>query len=84
MNTRHKRTLVLIFSDPVSKNIPWRDLELLLVHIGAEIIEGRGSRVSFVKNGHIASFHRPHPAKEAKPYQIKDARNFLMHLGYQP
>jgi hypothetical protein len=30
------------------------------------------------------SFHRPHPAKEAKRYQVRDAREFLIKLGYQP
>ncbi|WP_206194571.1 type II toxin-antitoxin system HicA family toxin [Shewanella litoralis] len=43
-----------------------------------------GSRVRFHKNGVIASFHRPHPKKEAKPYQVKDARCFLKQLGVEP
>lgn len=38
---------------------------------GARIIEGRGSRVRFELNGVIATFHRPHPQKEAKPYSGK-------------
>jgi len=53
----------------------------LLVAIGARVIEGRGSRVSFEKDGVIASFHRPHPDKEAKRYQVRDARDFLSQIG---
>ena len=56
-------------------------IESLLIALGSEVIEGRGSRVRFVLNGVVASFHRPHPAKEAKPYQIRDARSFLEQVG---
>jgi hypothetical protein len=44
---------------------------------GARMIEGNGSRVRFELNGIVATFHRPPPAKEAKPYQVRDARTFL-------
>ena len=59
-------------------------MESLLVAAGARIIEGGGSRVRFEKDGVIASFHRPHPAKEARRYQIRDAREFLTKIGVQP
>ena len=48
------------------------------------MIEGPGSRVRFGKDGVIASFHRPHPAKEAKRYQVRDARAFLIKTGIKP
>lgn len=44
----------------------------------------KGSRVKFEKDGIIASFHRPHPDKEAKRYQVRDAREFLMQIGVTP
>jgi hypothetical protein len=31
-----------------------------------------------------ATFHRPHPKKEAKPYQVRDARRFLEEAGIKP
>ena len=34
--------------------------------------------------GVIAAFHRPHPAKEAKKYQVEDARLFLERIGVKP
>ncbi|MFJ3484937.1 type II toxin-antitoxin system HicA family toxin [Pseudomonas sp. NPDC090202] len=43
-----------------------------------------GSRVRFELNGVVATFHRPHPDKEAKPYQVRDARAFLEQAGVVP
>ncbi|QPG65905.1 type II toxin-antitoxin system HicA family toxin [Pseudomonas sp. BIGb0427] len=62
----------------------WARIESLLVGAGARVIEGRGSRVRFELNGVIATFHRPHPDKDAKPYQIRDARYFLEQAGVTP
>ncbi len=84
MNSKQRKTLNAIFTDPVSPNIAWKDIESLLVAAGSEVIEGSGSRVRFNKEGAIATFHRPHPKKEAKPYQVKDARSFLIQIGIQP
>ena len=84
MNSRQKKTLKAVFRDPVAATLAWKDIESLLVATGAEVIEGRGSRVRFTKGGHIASFHRPHPHKEAKPYQVRDARQFLMQIEVIP
>jgi hypothetical protein len=84
MNASHRKTLVAVFNDPVSKTLEWRRIEALLVAVGCQLIEGNGSRVRFGKAGHIATFHRPHPAKEAKPYQVRDARQFLENLGVKP
>lgn len=52
--------------------------------VGCERVEGRGSRVRFVHTGRIVTFHRPHPTKEAKPYQVEGARAFLDQLGVKP
>jgi hypothetical protein len=83
MNSKQKRTLIAIYTDPVSCSLAWKDIESLFVSLKAEVIEGNGSRVRFHKDGVIASFHRPHPKKEAKPYQVKDARIFLKQLGVE-
>lgn len=84
MNAAHCKTLIAVFTDPVSKSLEWRRIEALLVAIGCRVIEGNGSRVRFEKDGIVASFHRPHPTKEAKPYQVRDARQFLENLGVKP
>ena len=84
MNSKQIKTLNAVFTDPVSSSIAWKNIESLLVAAGAEVIEGSGSRVRFNKDGVIATFHRPHPQKEAKPYQVKDVRSFLIQIGVQP
>ena len=64
--------------------LEWRHIESLFLALGAQTIEGNGSRVRFVLNGVVATFHHPHPAKEAKeakPYQVRDARIFLENAG---
>lgn len=84
MNSKQRRILEAVFTDPVSASIDWSDIESLLVSVGCETIEGNGSRVRFSYEGIIAAFHRPHPEKEAKKYQIKDAREFLSKIGVKP
>lgn len=84
MNSKHRKTLEAVFTDPVSGTVAWADVESLLVAAGAEVIEGRGSRVRFVLGEEVATFHRPHPAKEAKRYQVRDARDFLERIGVTP
>ena len=75
MNSKHRKTLAALFTDPVSGTIEWAAVESLLLAAGAHVIEGRGSRVRFEKDGEVGTFHRPHPAKEAKRYQVRDVRD---------
>ena len=84
MNSRHRRTLAAIFAEPVSGTIAWSAIERLLLAVGCTVVEGSGSRVRFEKGGVIATFHRPHPHKEAKRYQVRDAREFQVKLGIKP
>ncbi len=84
MKAAHQRTLTAIFASPTPANLAWREIEALFVAVGAQVIEGRGSRVRFALNGVVATFHRPHPQKEAKPYQVRDARDFLTQAGIKP
>jgi hypothetical protein len=84
MNSRHRKTLAAIFSNPTPKTMVWADIEALFLALGCEIIEGDGSRVRFIRDDIIGYFHRPHPKKEAAPYQIRDAKTFLIKLGAEP
>jgi hypothetical protein len=84
MNSKQKRTLEAVFTDPVSGTIEWAAIESLLVAVGCRVIEGSGSRVRFVRGEEAEFFHRPHPAKEAKRYQVKAAKGFLTRLGVEP
>lgn len=84
MNGKQKKTLGAVFKDPVSGTIDWDDIESLLIAVGCKVIEGSGYSVRFDHNGHVASFHRSHPAREAKRYQVRDAREFLTQIGVTP
>ena len=84
MNNHHRKTLEAIFSDPVSRNIAWRRIESLLIAVNCEMIEGRGSRVAFKSGTLRVDFHRPHPNKEAKPYQVRAVHEFLQQLEIEP
>lgn len=84
MNSKHRRVLKAIVTDPVPAGIEWSDIENLLIAVGCGIVEGNGSRVRFVFKDEVETFHRPHPAKEAKRYQVRDARQFLARIGVKP
>ena len=84
MNSKQRKTLEAIFSSPAPSNIEWKKIESLFLAFGATMIEGSGSRVSFILNEEKGDFHRPHPGKEAKRYQVKNAQDFLTKAGVQP
>lgn len=81
MDNKHKRTLIAIYEDPVKANITWADIESLFVALGAEVTEGRGSRVRVALNGIRAVFHRPHPEPETDKGAVKSVRRFLLEAG---
>jgi hypothetical protein len=56
----------------------------LFAALNAKVIEGDGSRVSFIVNDEKGDFHRPHPDKEAKRYQVRNAKDFLTRAGVTP
>ncbi|MDR7282237.1 MULTISPECIES: type II toxin-antitoxin system HicA family toxin [Pseudomonas fluorescens group] len=84
MNSKQQSTLKTVFARPTSATLEWARIESLFGAAGAKTIEGNGSRVRFELNGVVATFHRPHPDKEAKPYQVRDARAFLEQAGVTP
>ena len=84
MNKTHQKILKAIFDNPVNGAMQWSDIESLLTAVGCRVIEGKGSSVTFEKEGMKVFFHRPHPQKEALRYRVKDARLFLQKIGIQP
>ncbi|KQP95093.1 hypothetical protein ASF60_02675 [Methylobacterium sp. Leaf113] len=81
---RHRSILEAIFADPVRSGIVWNDIEAMLRALGAEIEEGRGSRVRIALNGVRAVFHRPHPQKETDKGAVKSMRRFLTEAETTP
>ena len=81
LSNRHKRTLELIFENPVRSDVNWQKVASLLEALGAEISEGRGSRVRIHLKGVRAVFHRPHPQRETDKGALKSIRRFLIEAG---
>lgn len=84
MQRKHRRTLEAIFTQPERSNIAWKDIESLFVALGADVSEGRGSRVRVALNDVRAVFHRPHPQKETDKGAVKSVRRFLSEAGIRP
>lgn len=84
MTNKHRKILDAIFANPVHPGIAWRDIEMLLMELGAERFEGSGSRVRFLLNGVKATFHRLHPHKETDKGEVMSVRRFLETGGINP
>lgn len=84
MQNRHRKTLEAVYEHPERSDIAWRDIEALFAALGAEVSEGRGSRVRIALNGVRAVFHRPHPQKETDKGAVKSVRRFLKEAGVMP
>ncbi len=81
MNSKHKKTLELIFKTPIQRNIRWDDILSLLRSLGAYIMQGAGSRVKILLRGRRIVLHRPHPQKEVLTKTVKSIRKFLEQTG---
>jgi hypothetical protein len=77
--SKHQRVLAAIFERRA--NIVWPDIEAMLLHHGAEISEGSGSRVRIALNGVRAVFYRPHPQKETDRGAVAAMQRFLTEAG---
>ena len=84
MNTRHQKTLERIIVRPERSDIPWKDIEGLVVALGGDISEGRGSRVRIHLNGVRAVFHRPHPKRVTDKGAVSSMRRFLKEAEVIP
>jgi hypothetical protein len=84
MNRRHHATLAAIFADPVRSGVKWREIESLLLALGAVLSEGEGSRVRISLNGVRAVFHRPHPRPVTDKGALVSMRRFLTNAGVRP
>jgi HicA toxin of bacterial toxin-antitoxin, len=84
VNSKHRKTLAAIFARPTSAAIVFSDIEALIRALGGSIAEREGSRVKIELAGEQWRCHRPHPGKEAKRYQVEEARELLVRAGVKP
>jgi len=84
VNKSAQRTLETIFEKPIRSDVPWREVEKLFDALGAEILEGRGSRIRVALGNRRAVFHRPHPQKEIDKGALRSVQRFLREAGFEP
>ena len=84
MNSKQRKTLVAVFTKPTLASIAFSDIESLIKSQGGTVEEREGSRVSISLKGQQWRCHRPHPGKEAKRYQVEEARHLLESAGVKP
>ncbi len=77
-------TLNALYAIPVQSSVLWKDIEALLHALGAQLSEGKGSRLRIALNGRKAVFHRPHPRKETDKGAVVSMRRFLKEAGVEP
>lgn len=84
LNNKQRKTLELIFTNPIPSNIIWQDIENLFIALGGRVSQGEGSRVRVKLNEVKAVFHEPHPQKETDKGAVKSVREFLIEAGIEP
>ena len=65
-------------------NIAWRDIEALLVGLGAEVTEREGSRVAIVLFQAVRVFHRPHLTPTTDKGAVVSVKKWLEQHGVKP
>ena len=81
MNSKQRKTLEALFSEPTRRNIGWSDVVSLIKGLNGDVIQGNGSRVRFDLNDVALNIHSPHPGNELKRYQVQAVREFLLKAG---
>lgn len=84
MNNRYRKILDSIYRTPTSATLVFADIEALVVYLDGQVLEREGTRVKLILAGEHWRCHRPHPGKEAKRYQVEEAREFLLRAGVHP
>ena len=71
----------LVYKDPIQANIFWSDIEKLFTALGAELSQGKGSRLRVKLNEVRAVFHRPHPQRITDKGAVNSVRRFIENAG---
>ncbi|WP_152912009.1 type II toxin-antitoxin system HicA family toxin [Photorhabdus heterorhabditis] len=84
LRKRQKNTLEQIFKMPVPAGIKWSDVESLIIALGGEVKEGKGSRCRLLLSGSLSRFHRPHPSPDTDKGAVVSLREWLESIGVKP
>jgi hypothetical protein len=81
LSRKHRKTLERLLEAPTRSDVRWVDIESLLLALGTEMSEGRGSRVRIYLNGVRAVFHRPHPRPTTDRGAVRSVARFIVEAG---
>lgn len=84
MNSKNRKTFAAIFTKPTPASIFFSEIESLVKALGGEVMEREGSRVKITLLTEQWHCHRPYPGKEAKRYQVEEARELFERVGMKP
>lgn len=84
MSKKHQKVLTSIFSDHLSSNIHWKEIESLLTHLGAEFRVGSGAGLIAIINGVEFSMHRSHHNTTMSKKSLHQLKNFLKSVDIKP
>ena len=88
MSHKHDSLLRSIFEGPVSGNVHWREVESMLVHLGARIEPHHGASFRVELNGIEGFLHQALPQKVAAilrtKQELRHVRDYLASAGVSP
>jgi hypothetical protein len=84
MSHKHDNLIRAIFTDPISVNLQWREIESLLRHLGAAIESLSGTRIRVKLNGAEGILHRPHGGNALGRQDVQHLREYLSHARVTP
>jgi hypothetical protein len=87
VNTKQLKSLIKIFTETTSSDMKWSEVESLLIALGADVTEGRGSRKRVKLNNTKLLFHAPHGTGTDKTLcqcGVRSIRSFLTEAGIHP
>lgn len=83
MNHHHKKVLESLFAHPISTNVNFKDVEHVLVELGAQITEKADNKIIVTIGERATLIHRPHNHSLTKD-DVAQVRGFLIDCGIEP
>jgi hypothetical protein len=83
MNNKNRKTLKAIFTNPVPLDLEWKDIESLLIALGADVKDRRGVTTWIILKGIKGVFYEPRK-KESCRCTVERVRELLVNAGEKP
>ncbi len=77
MSKKHQKVLSSIFSHHLSSNLHWKEIESLLIYLGAEFRESTGASMVITLNTHEFTMHRGNHNSTMSKKSLHKLKKFL-------